>query len=457
VHRSTLRKTLAIVGATAMTAIAVPLLLTAPHAGAAPGDPVVTLEQGVAGCNGVRPTPGSGNTNKRLISGDLEPGGTVTFEISFPVDPSDVGGDFAITDCVFIAGKAALKYSVAFVPNNVNFLLTFNLTIPPDAPIGALYCNFAKTTQSPSTSQASNRKAGPACFRIGGNLRIIKVAEGDPDHTPLAGASFDVACTTGQETIPPVVISGLSGATTFSTGAYRASGTADTGIIAIAGPEGTPCTVTETAAPPGFNLPADPTFDFTIPAATAQQEIDFIEDPPVKNVTSIVTDATSGNIGDGVTDTATLSGATADAGGTITFNVYDNNECGGTPVFTDTVDVSGNGDYTSGVFTADAPGTYYWIASYSGDDNNQPSSGSCRDEGETSTLTPTATPTPTVSTSGTITHSPPTTPPTSPSSSHGVASTGAGPINDELNWALALLVLGAAAVYAGRRRYRRLH
>ena len=78
--------------------------------------PVVTLEDGIAGCNGVRPTPGSENTNKRLIGGSLTPGGTATFEISFPVDAADVGGDFAITDCVFIDGTAVLKYSVAFVP-----------------------------------------------------------------------------------------------------------------------------------------------------------------------------------------------------------------------------------------------------------------------------------------------------------------------------------------------------
>src|SRR5258705_2091488 len=101
--------------------------------------PVVTLEDGVASCNGVRPTPGSENTIRRLISGSLVPGGTATFEISFPVDAADVGGDFAITDCVFIDGNAALKYTVAFVPNNVNFILTFTLQIPAGTPIGAEY------------------------------------------------------------------------------------------------------------------------------------------------------------------------------------------------------------------------------------------------------------------------------------------------------------------------------
>ena len=451
----TIRKTMALVAAAALAGIAAPLTLAAP-AGAAAGDPVVTLQQGTAGCNGVRPTPGSENTSKRLVSGDLEPGGTVTFEIAYPVSASDVAGrtTFVITDCVFINGKAALKYTVSFVPNTENFLLSFQLTIPEGTPIGALYCNDAKTTAAPSDSPASNRKAGPACFRVGGNLRIIKDALGDESRTPLAGASFDVVCTTGEETIPPVVISGLSGSTTFSAGAYRASGVAATGIIAIAGPEGTPCTVTETAAPPGYDLPADPTFDYTIPAATDPQETDYIDDPLTRNETAIVTDATSGTVGDGITDTATLSGATADAGGTITFSVFDNSECGGDPVFTDTVDVSGNGDYTSGVFTPDAAGQYFWIASYSGDARNQPSSGSCRDDGETSVLTPS--PSESITPTQTNSHSfLPTS--ATPTPSHSMASTGAGPINDELNWAVALIVLGGVAAYVGRRRYRRLH
>ena len=42
----------------------------------------------------------------------------------------------------------------------------------------------------------------------------------------------------------------------------------------------------------------------------------------VKRPTAIVTAATSGTIGDAVHDVATLSGASADAGGTITFNLY---------------------------------------------------------------------------------------------------------------------------------------
>lgn len=449
VFRTTLRRALAVTGAAALASIAVPLLLAAPAHAA-----TVTIESGVAGCQGVVTTPGSENTTKRLIAGDLEPGGTVTFEINYPVDAGDVNGDFAITDCVFINDVATVKYTVSFVPNNTAFLLTFNLQIPADAPVGALYCNYAKTTQSPSASQASNRKANPACFHIGGDLRIIKLGS-DTGDTPLAGASFDIVCTTNQETVPPVVISGLSGSTTFSSGAYRASGVAATGIIGIAGPEGTPCEVTETDPPAGYDLPADPVFDYVIPSAFDDQTVETIVDPVQKNSPTIVTDATSGTVGDSISDTATLAGATADATGTITFNLYgpsDTPDCTGDVVFTDDATVSGNGDYTSASFTPDLNGDYYWVASYSGDAHNEPATGTCGDDGETSTLEPSPSPT--------ITHS--TTPPspTSPTPSHSenpVAATGAGPVDGQLGWALALLALGGAIAFGARERYRRQH
>jgi hypothetical protein len=462
VIRNTARRALAVAAAAALTSIAVPLALSVTAAGAAAGDPVVTLQSGVNGCEGVRPTPGSENTNKRLIGGDLEPGGLVTFEISYPVSASDVAGrtTFTITDCVFINGDAVLKYTVDFVPNTENFLLTFQLAIPADEPIGAQYCNDAKTTAAPSDSPASNRKAGPACFFIGGDLRIIKDAAGDGTHTPLAGASFDVSCptATGGETVPPVVISGLSGSTSFSGGAYVASGTAATGIIAIAGPEGTDCTVTETAPPPGYDLPADPVFHYTIPAAADGQEIDYINDPLHKNTPTIATDASSGTVGDAISDTATLTGATADATGSITFSLYGPSEtadCTGTAVFTDTVDVSGNGDYTSATFTAAESGQFYWVATYSGDAKNDEAAGACGDDGETSNLEPSPSPT--------ITHSTPspTSPtPTSPTPTHSqnpVAATGAGPVDDQVGWALALLILGSGLAFGARQRYRRQH
>jgi hypothetical protein len=101
---------------------------------------------------------------------------------------------------------------------------------------------------------------------------------------------------------------------------------------------------------------------------------------------------------------ATLSGATSTAGGTITFTVFGPQsspptDCtsGGTTVGTATV--SGNGTYhPSAGFTPPSAGTYWWYASYGGDGANQPSDSDCG-TGMTSTVVsspakpPTVTPT----------------------------------------------------------------
>ena len=54
--------------------------------------------------------------------------------------------------------------------------------------------------------------------------------------------------------------------------------------------------------------------------------------------------------------------------GTVTFNLYDNPNGTGTPLFTDTEPLSGR-NAASKWYTATARGTDYWVATYSGDSN----------------------------------------------------------------------------------------
>jgi hypothetical protein len=80
-------------------------------------------------------------------------------------------------------------------------------------------------------------------------------------------------------------------------------------------------------------------------------------------------------------DTATISGATATAGGTITFNLYSPSDatCTGTPALTQTVNVSGNNTYTTtnSSFIASAEGTWRWLVTYTGDANNVGTTSAC--------------------------------------------------------------------------------
>jgi hypothetical protein len=71
-------------------------------------------------------------------------------------------------------------------------------------------------------------------------------------------------------------------------------------------------------------------------------------------------------------DTATLSNGDQPTG-TMTFKLYGPGDatCSGTPVFTSTKTVNGNGSYRSDSFSPTAVGTYRWVVTYSGDDDNR--------------------------------------------------------------------------------------
>ena len=80
-------------------------------------------------------------------------------------------------------------------------------------------------------------------------------------------------------------------------------------------------------------------------------------------------------------DSSTISGATSNAGGTVTFGLYgpDDATCSGTPRYTQNVPVAGNGTYstTNTTVTAGTAGTWRWKVSYSGDANNTGSTSAC--------------------------------------------------------------------------------
>src|ERR1700752_104181 len=114
--RTFARRAGASVALSGLTLAATTLLFASPASAASA--PVVTLEADTNGCNGVVTTPGSENTSKTLVGGSMQPGETAVFQIEYPVDSSDVGRTFQITDCVFIEGSAFQRYTIQFVPNN---------------------------------------------------------------------------------------------------------------------------------------------------------------------------------------------------------------------------------------------------------------------------------------------------------------------------------------------------
>ncbi|MFL6007695.1 MAG: Ig-like domain repeat protein [Gaiellaceae bacterium] len=117
---------------------------------------------------------------------------------------------------------------------------------------------------------------------------------------------------------------------------------------------------------------------------------DFIAPAKISlsNCTSLTTTAASPvTLGQPISDTAHLTGSTLGAGGTITFHLFSDSSCQNEiNTGLTSVPVNGDGDYSSGNFTPGAAGSYYWVASYSGDAHNKDSTGKCGDAGETSVV-----------------------------------------------------------------------
>jgi hypothetical protein len=100
--------------------------------------------------------------------------------------------------------------------------------------------------------------------------------------------------------------------------------------------------------------------------------------------TALASQASSSGFPAGIAifDSATLAFG-VNPTGTITFTLFSPSDpaCAGTPLFTTSTTVAGNGYYTSKSFVTSAAGTYRWIARYNGDTNNSPAASLCSDPG----------------------------------------------------------------------------
>jgi hypothetical protein len=153
-------------------------------------------------------------------------------------------------------------------------------------------------------------------------------------------------------------------------------------------------------SPNGTSSPTVNTFDDSVGGAQFQQEGGSMATCPV-NTTSLTTNLSATGVttnptitvptGTAVTDTATLTGASANAGGTVQYTVYTDANC---TVFANVgtgamLGNAGTANVSAGVpgssnavtLTASGPGTtlYYWQASYSGDQatGDAPSTSTC--------------------------------------------------------------------------------
>src|SRR5262249_10085146 len=153
-------------------------------------------------------------------------------------------------------------------------------------------------------------------------------------------------------------VTGVSGSATLDS----------SGVAAFAGVSFTPASAGTYYW--GVSYPGDNHNNPVSVCGGANEEIVVAKASPAVSTTQ---QPSSGAVGDTFNDKATLSDAVnLDGTASITFTLYSAADCGGTVLDEETVaGISANGDFTTpkGIKINDA-GTFYWVASFSGDSNN---------------------------------------------------------------------------------------
>jgi hypothetical protein len=314
------------------------------------------------------PTAAIGGTisDTATLSGAVVPGGTITFNVYGPSDPT--------------CSAAVVFTSTATVTADGNY--TSN--------------NFTVTTA--------------------GTYHWIAAYSGDPDNTSASepcGAANESTVVSKAATAVVTTATPVAGAgDVISDSATLSGGTAPTGIITfnLYGPNNATCTGTAiftspvavtgngTYASTGFTTTAAGTYNWVASYSGDGNNGSVSGTCGAAGETSTVTKelpffstTASGNVevGGALTDTAFLASIVPPTG-TITFSLFgpNNANCTGTAIFTSPVTVNGSGNFTSGSFTTSIPGTYQWVAAYSGNANNLAETDACGATGESTTVFP---------------------------------------------------------------------
>ncbi len=203
----------------------------------------------------------------------------------------------------------------------------------------------------------------------------------DPSHTDITGSTVPVgtavhdAAFVGTE-VDSKVIGGTVTYNFFSNGTCANATTSGETVTMSGGtvPESTP----QTPGPGSYSYQAVYSGDANYNGSIGVCEPFNIS----QNHPTIATTLSSStvNVGTPVHDSATLTGATAGAGGTVTYSVFAGTSCSGTAVGSSTVTVASGTVPSSSDFTPLSAGTYNWQAVYSGDAQNTSTTSACQTE-----------------------------------------------------------------------------
>jgi hypothetical protein len=307
----------------------------------------------------------------------------------------------------FFVGDQILDTATLAGGNAPTGTLVFSLYGPGDTSCGsplftssAVVAGDGSYTSDPFTTAIEGTYRWQAAYSGDGNNAAVITSCADPDETVQANRFPTSVGTTATQANPTRDTASLFPGTE---GAFQVPPTG-TITFSLYGPNDATCTgpaVTSVTPVNGSgDYLSDPT---TVTASGTYRWVaaysgdaanapsasgcnDDGESVTVTLPTPTLTTTASGpvTVGGPVSDTATLNGVNPT--GTITFTLVQ--FCGSsTPLFISTTPVTGNGSYTSDPFIAPAPGTYFWLASYSGDANNAAAASPCGATGESVDVT----------------------------------------------------------------------
>jgi hypothetical protein len=260
--------------------------------------------------------------------------------------------------------------------------------------------DFSPTTAGVQTVQIveNTQTSGPELTAFArGTSDAMTIAKAGPNIATVASPGVRLGGSITDSATVSGLVSPVAGATvTFNLygplDASCAAAPVFTSVVALA-PGGTATSAPFTPAGPGvfrwiatYNGDANNNAVSGVCAEASEAVTVAKANPAIATVAS-----PSVRVGGSITDSATVSGLVSPvAGATVAFNLYSpsNTTCAGAPVFTSVVVLSAAGTATSAPFTPTVPGVFRWIASYSGDANNNPVSGVCAEASEAVTVIP---------------------------------------------------------------------
>jgi hypothetical protein len=328
----------------------------------APGQSVTVTKASPTIVMNASPSVSVGNavTNAATLLGEFHPTtGNVSFALYGPGDAGCTGTPaFQSTVAVNADGTASSQAFAAPAPGTYRWVAHY-------------------------AGDANNSAFDASCNDPGGSVTVTKASPAMTTNAspavPVGGVVSDSATLVGE-------FGPASGTVTFTLygpdDATCAGGPAFQSAVAVNG-DGTATSAGFTAHVAGmYRWMAHYGGDANnAPAAGACNDAN--EQVAVGKVTPTIvsTPTPTTTVGNAVTHSISLNGEHNPVTGTVTFSLYGDGDltCTGAPVFTSMSPITAAGTAASAPFKPTAPGTYRWIASYSGDGGNAPARSSCND------------------------------------------------------------------------------